>query len=90
MLAKLFSALRRGGETPVAAQLPSPAPQWVVMAERTPSVTAHQEFVVWNGRWRVLASWLMTKNGLCFCDYMDRPIKGVTHWLQHEPPPEKD
>lgn len=64
--------------------------KWVKLVEQAPASTNHDKFVVWNGRWRALASWLMTKNGLCFCDHNGTPLKGVTHWLEHDFPPEKD
>ena len=62
---------------------------WIPATERLPteSETDWDRFVVWNGKWRVLAAWLRTDQGLRFCDHNGTPIRGVTHWLQHAPVP---
>lgn len=63
---------------------------WRKVVDCLPDQTAHDKFVVWNGRWRALASWLMTADGPRFCDYTGTPIKGVTHWFEHDEVPGKD
>ena len=57
--------------------------EWIKVADKKPSKEGHMNHVVWNGRYKMIASLFGSPSGnKWFHDYHEKQIVGVTHYIE--------